>query len=100
MDERYFMYVEDMDWCRRFWQGGWEVWYLAQIELIHYHQRASAKDSIWQSLFNKMSWVHLISSIKLRRQNMLRTTVAFVIVCLGIPTFLLLLSFFSRRKNR
>lgn len=68
MDERYFLYAEDMDWCRRFWCSGWEVWYLAPIELIHYHQRASAKDSVWQSLFNKMSWVHLISSIKYFRK--------------------------------
>jgi len=77
MDERYFLYAEDMDWCRRFWQQGWEVWYLAPIELIHYHQRASAKDSVWQSLFNKMSWVHLASSIKYFRKWGLGKTHAF-----------------------
>lgn len=25
MDERYFLYMEDVDWCRRFWQKGWAV---------------------------------------------------------------------------
>lgn len=64
MDERYFLYSEDTDWCRRFWQAGLEIWYLANIELIHYHERASADDSFYKSLFNKMSWVHLLSSVK------------------------------------
>ena len=27
MDERFFMYWEDCDWCRRFWQKGWQVIY-------------------------------------------------------------------------
>ncbi|MHB8670839.1 MAG: glycosyltransferase family 2 protein [Acidimicrobiales bacterium] len=26
-DERYFMYVEDLDWCWRARRAGWEVWY-------------------------------------------------------------------------
>ena len=68
MDERYFLYSEDTDWCRRFWQAGWEVWYLADIEIIHYHQRASAEDKFYKSFFNKMSWVHLASSIKYFRK--------------------------------
>jgi len=64
MDERYFMYVEDMDWCRRFWQGGWEVWYLAQIELIHYHQRESALGSGIRGVFKKTGRIHLTSWLK------------------------------------
>ena len=52
MDERYFLYSEDTDWCRRFWRAGWEVWYLAGIELIHYHERASDSGTFFESFFN------------------------------------------------
>lgn len=27
MDERFFMYAEEMDWCARFWKNGWKVYY-------------------------------------------------------------------------
>lgn len=67
MDERYFMYMEDADWCRRFWNSGWEVWYISNIEIIHYHARASA-GKFYKTLFNKMTWVHLSSALKYFRK--------------------------------
>lgn len=36
LDERIFMYAEDVDWCYRFAQAGWEVWYLPQVTIVHY----------------------------------------------------------------
>lgn len=27
LDEGYWLYMEDLDWCRRFWQYGWKVFY-------------------------------------------------------------------------
>ncbi|MCP4536081.1 MAG: glycosyltransferase family 2 protein [Chloroflexi bacterium] len=36
LDERIFMYAEEVDWCYRFHQAGWEVWYLPQSPIIHY----------------------------------------------------------------
>lgn len=37
LDERYFMYYEDLDYCRRIRQAGLKVFYLAGAELIHAH---------------------------------------------------------------
>ena len=36
-DERYFMYFEDLDYCRRVREAGLKVYYLPQAEFIHYH---------------------------------------------------------------
>jgi len=58
MDERFFMYIEDMDWCRRFWQRGWEVWYLPDWQVEHNSERSSSADLIIKS---KLPWIHLIS---------------------------------------
>lgn len=63
LDERYFMYVEDTDWCRRFWENNWQVYYVAQVSMVHYHQRASA-DASFLGLFNRTTWIHLGSWIK------------------------------------
>jgi N-acetylglucosaminyl-diphospho-decaprenol L-rhamnosyltransferase len=49
MDERFFMYFEDADLCRRAREAGWLVYYLPQIEVFH-HSGASSGDrprAIW-----------------------------------------------------
>ncbi len=35
-DERFFMYWEDADWCRRMWNSGWKVVYFPLSEVMHY----------------------------------------------------------------
>ena len=64
LDERYFLYMEDLDWCRRFWDKAWEVWYVASAEVIHYHQRLSAEGNLFTSLFSRTARMHLSSWIK------------------------------------
>ncbi len=64
MDERFFLYVEDTDWCRRFWAKGWEVWYVAEVELVHYHERLSAQKPLLAALFSRITWIHIASWFK------------------------------------
>jgi N-acetylglucosaminyl-diphospho-decaprenol L-rhamnosyltransferase len=42
MDERFFMYFEDVDLCRRAREAGWLVCYLPQVEVLH-HTGASTR---------------------------------------------------------
>lgn len=42
LDESFFMYGEDMDWCRRFWKHGWQVVFVPAAEAIHYGGGSSA----------------------------------------------------------
>jgi GT2 family glycosyltransferase len=35
LDERFFLFWEDADWCRRFRQGGWKVCYVPQARAMH-----------------------------------------------------------------
>jgi len=64
MDERFFMYFSDVDWCRRFWQTGYEVYYLATAEMVHYHQRISAEVPGIRSVFTKMTRIHISDAFK------------------------------------
>lgn len=34
-DEQFFMYGEDLDWCRRIRRIDWQVWYVASAEVYH-----------------------------------------------------------------
>lgn len=59
MDERFFLYFEDVDWCYRFWQAGWSVFYVSQSEMIHSAIRQSAHPGL-----NKEKIEHYKSFIK------------------------------------
>jgi len=36
LDEAYFMYGEDLDWCYRMRQAGWSIYYTPDTEIIHF----------------------------------------------------------------
>jgi GT2 family glycosyltransferase len=63
-DERYFMYFEDTDYCRRFWVKDWKVVYYPGAEIIHNHNRQSAKSSWYNFFSNRAAREHIISWIK------------------------------------
>lgn len=42
LDEAFFIYGEDMDWCKRFWRAGRRVIFLPSAESIHYGGASSA----------------------------------------------------------
>ena len=65
MDERFFIYFEDVDWARRFLQQGYKVIYYPLSEIFHYHQRESkSKWGVLDPLFNKKTRWHLTSAAK------------------------------------
>jgi GT2 family glycosyltransferase len=43
LDERFFMYGEDLDWCYRFLKAGWRVVFFADAEALHYGAASSGQ---------------------------------------------------------
>jgi GT2 family glycosyltransferase len=41
LDEAFFMYFEETDWCRRCVQAGWEIHYLPTAHITHYEGKSS-----------------------------------------------------------
>ncbi len=41
MDEAYYMYSEELDWCRRIKEAGWRVVYHPEARVIHHHGKSS-----------------------------------------------------------
>ena len=62
-DERFFMYFEEMDICRRAWERQWRVVYVPQSKLCHYHQRESRIDWPWHLITNRPARAHIISAL-------------------------------------
>jgi GT2 family glycosyltransferase len=59
LDERFWMYGEDLDWCLRFWHRGWEVLFAPSIEVLHVKAGSSgrirARNVNWA--FHKSMWL-------------------------------------------
>lgn len=64
LDERFFMYMEDLDWSRRFWENGFKVAYIGEAEVIHLHRRQSAADNLPKSIMSRSARNHITSFIK------------------------------------
>src|SRR4051795_13219954 len=43
LDEGYWLYMEDLDWCRRFWRAGWKVFYEPAGVALHVKGGSSGK---------------------------------------------------------
>ena len=46
LDERFFIYGEDIDWCKRYVDGGWAVVYLSSARSIHFGGGSSSSAPI------------------------------------------------------
>jgi len=57
MDERFFLYWEDADWCKRMWKKGWKVVYFPQGSVVHYVGGSSTEAFLRSSFeFHKSSY--------------------------------------------
>lgn len=41
LDETFFMYGEDLDWCKRIGEAGWKIMYHPQVQVLHVKRAAS-----------------------------------------------------------
>ena len=54
LDEGFFMYAEDIDWCYRAEQAGWKNYYVGSIGIYHYNRGSSEKNPEQASRLRKM----------------------------------------------
>ena len=57
LDEKYFLYYEDIDWCYRARLGNWKIAFSSNAQVIHEYKRSSSR----LSFTNRLTWVHLSS---------------------------------------
>ena len=59
MDERFFLYFEDIDWCNRMKRHGWSVYYAPSSVMMHTYERSSAR-----SVLRKPFLIHMLSLMR------------------------------------
>ncbi len=43
LDEQFFMYGEDLDWCYRITRAGWKIYYVPTTKIVHYKGASTEK---------------------------------------------------------
>ena len=64
LDDKYFLYVEDMDWCKRVWRNGFSVVYLPEFKLQYKGDRKSISPALSGKTINRYSLYHFKSYIR------------------------------------
>lgn len=54
-DNQFFMYSEELDWCHRCRDAGWEIHYLPQAQIIHHQDKSSQQTPI-------VGWMRVLRS--------------------------------------
>ncbi|HFD79159.1 MAG TPA: glycosyltransferase family 2 protein [Gammaproteobacteria bacterium] len=67
MDERYFLYMEDVDWCRTAWENGFKVVYCPQSRVIHAGRHQSIQGGLKTLRNVHLRW-HLTSLLRYFRK--------------------------------
>jgi GT2 family glycosyltransferase len=55
LDERFFIYYEETDWCYRAVQQGWKVSFTPDAEVIHYGEQTTSRQSPRMTLIQRQS---------------------------------------------
>lgn len=77
MDEAYFMYGEEMDWCWRFRRGGWKVLYYPDATIVHYGGAASSQNAAAMRIAQRQSLLRFIQKREGRPAGVLARAILF-----------------------
>ena len=62
LDERYFMYAEDLDWCMRIRDKGWKIYYDPEATVIHFKKRSGRKKDEGKQLTDKTKKIRSVTT--------------------------------------
>jgi GT2 family glycosyltransferase len=100
LDERYWMYMEDLDWCYRFVQHGWRVVYWPGATVVHVKGGSSSKHRSWRAnrAFHHGMWMFYDNHYRAGRSPLVTALVWSAIwTKLGVSA---LRSAWARRRRR
>lgn len=78
LDEEFFLYGEDLDWCQRFRLAGWQVHYYPHAQVVHYKGAAMARSG-WRPAFEFYRSIFLLYRKHIYAQSPLVLNLLFML---------------------
>lgn len=79
MEENYFLYYEEIDWCEKFKKAGKEIWFTGKTKIYHKESISVGKESSLKTYF-----MHRNRMLYIRKNTSLINTIIFSIFYIGI----------------
>jgi len=99
MDERFFMYGEETDWCYRFKQAGWKVVFTPDGEIIHLGGQSSKKVRRDMIIRLRLSILGFIRKHHNRAYHLAACILTAVFFAVRLPGWLFLSIFGGQRRK-
>ncbi len=80
LNEHYFMYAEDMEWCAAAHDAGWGVYVIPELKVLHVHAASSKKS------FRKILILNAVNQSRYlyKRYNMFNAICGYIVLILGM----------------
>lgn len=94
MDENYFLYYEEMDWCEKFKRNGKRIWFTGRAKIYHKESVSVGKESSLKTYFltrNRMLFIRKNTSFL---NQLLFGVYFYILVCL-----VLIMKYFISGRN-
>lgn len=98
MDDRFFMYAEETDWCYRFKQAGWKVLFTPEAEIIHYGGQSSRNAKPEMLIELRLSLLKFIRKHQGRVQHAIASALVLLFAAIRLPAWLFIQAFSSGHK--
>lgn len=96
MDENYFLYYEEMDWCEKFRKNGMKIWFTGKAKIYHKESVSVGKESSLKTYFITRNRILFI-----RKNASIFAKSVFGLYFYGVAGPALLLKyFFSGKRNQ
>lgn len=87
LDDGYFMYYEELDFCRRARRAGWPTWYVPQSRVVHLVGQASGLNAAQQNKRRAPYWFEARRRYFLKHLGRTRTLLADTAFMAGFATW-------------
>ncbi len=89
LDERFFAYQEDTDYCFRAKEAGWDVYYYPQAQIVHYASQGGSRINPFRSIFewHRSYWLYYRKNLA-RRYFWLFNWFYYLVMLLKLATAL------------
>jgi GT2 family glycosyltransferase len=104
LDEGYFLFLEETDWCYRMKKAGWKIYHVPQAEVYHFQGRSAetvkkrAKVEFYRSRYHffkknrgHFQWIILLMGLMIR--------LGFQLLAMGVVSLMTLFTIKSWRKK-